>query len=939
MDQAEQVNGKRDQFISQLSTHHSLGGIMHKVSRSLLLAGVLAFGSLTAACGDKVELTQVGPPVGISSITVTPPAASIAAGSTIQLAVAVVADASTAKTVTWTSSSAAVATVDATGKVTGVASGTATIIATSTADATKAAASVITVAGGGPSLGNTVAISTVNKGNVPVQLNNVFGQIDVTLFVTGPAAELDLIQNCNAAGNFPASSDVIVASQITNGTQQNQSSVTLSFNTAATGSVVGGIAVVNAASSTPIFLNGNCVLKAKYGTATATNNTPITLTNVSSFNAVLVTTGPSAISTLNGLNYLSGDLTATITPVNFTSGGTLSFISGNFAGRVFTNVAPAAGTQTFTVTFPGGIVAGGTAVPALSIANYTSNAAGDNFQVTASVTTAGGTGFVGVFPTAGPIRIDNGAPASSVATLTSATDWLNALYTFTGAGKYVSAGDAGVDNDVTVVQFAASTAPSLSGNANYAIPAGSGIGPTQCSQTLPTWTTVTSTATIPKSAAGAPTQYRARVFETDKVGNVFCTDIVNNTLGAPAANGFFSVDPDAPSVQQTAGPATKTRIFTGNSASFAFADSISGFVLNRQMQFGLWRNFSKATADCVVIIDGVNANQTGTNATGCVGTANSAPNIILDGNTNVEAYYILSASSVDQAGNLSPQLLSIYLLDNTAPLVSGISIPQNLVGGAPVTFTSGATDNVDLKASNFNIQYTAATGLNLFYAGDNYGPNYDNTIVKTATINATVPFFIKQLQATAGGVPVALTAADSGEAQVVNVRAIDAANLVSIASTANIPNINISSSAGFTAGTEFNTFQVTNQNQAISNGATPAATPTSVTLTATAVLLTAGAQAAPLPFSQVCYFYQQTAAGFAADPTIPNGSYVQIGCVSAPSITDVAGVSRTWTYQLAGFDPPVALGTAGGVNVIAVGIKASGVGIATSPNANNTLAP
>src|SRR5882672_2068161 len=114
-----------NRFGSQLSTHHSLGGIMHKVSRSLLFAGVLAYGTLTAACGDKVELTQQGPPVGIQSITVTPPAASIAAGSTIQLAVAVVADATTAKTVAWTTSSAAVATVDATGKVTGVAQGTA----------------------------------------------------------------------------------------------------------------------------------------------------------------------------------------------------------------------------------------------------------------------------------------------------------------------------------------------------------------------------------------------------------------------------------------------------------------------------------------------------------------------------------------------------------------------------------------------------------------------------------------------------------------------------------------------------------------------------------------------------------------------------------------------------------------------------------------------
>ena len=203
-----------------------------------------------------------------------------------------------------------------------------------------------------------------------------------------------------------------------------------------------------------------------------------------------------------------------------------------------------------------------------------------------------------------------------------------------------------------------------------------------------------------------------------------------------------------------------------------------------------------------------------------------------------------------------------------------------------------------------------------------------------------MPFFIKQLQATAAGAPVAFTAADSGKATQINVRAIDAANLVSVASSAAIPNINIAPSAGFTAGTELNTFQVTNAAQNISNGSPASAgNPTSTSLTATAILTTATAQSAPLPFSQVCYFYQQSAAGFAADPTIPAGTYVQIGCVSAPIITDVAGVSRTWTYTLTGFDPAAALGTAGTVSIIAVGVKATGVGLASGANTNITLIP
>src|SRR5438270_9010145 len=92
----------------QFHPHHSSGGRMHKFSRTLLVAGVLAFGTLSAACGDKV--TVAGTPTGVQSISVTPPSATINVGESISLAASVTADAATAKTVTWASSSAATAT-------------------------------------------------------------------------------------------------------------------------------------------------------------------------------------------------------------------------------------------------------------------------------------------------------------------------------------------------------------------------------------------------------------------------------------------------------------------------------------------------------------------------------------------------------------------------------------------------------------------------------------------------------------------------------------------------------------------------------------------------------------------------------------------------------------------------------------------------------------
>jgi len=162
---------------------------MHKVSRTLLVAGVMAFGTLMSACGDTIEQPQQQ--TGVINISVTPPAATINAGTTLQLAVSVTtADGATAKTVTWSTGNAAVATVDQTGKVTGVAAGTATIIATATADASKSAAAVITVQAGPQPTPAGIAISAITTGNTntPVNLANVAGQVDVTLsFLARPA--------------------------------------------------------------------------------------------------------------------------------------------------------------------------------------------------------------------------------------------------------------------------------------------------------------------------------------------------------------------------------------------------------------------------------------------------------------------------------------------------------------------------------------------------------------------------------------------------------------------------------------------------------------------------------------------------------------------------------------------------------------------------------
>src|SRR5438094_7059559 len=94
---------------------------------------------------DTASVAVVCPPPAVASVDVTPPSASVQAGQTVQLT-ATPKDAGGAplsgRTVTWSSSNTAVATVSNSGLVSGVTPGTATITATSEG---KSGTSAITV--------------------------------------------------------------------------------------------------------------------------------------------------------------------------------------------------------------------------------------------------------------------------------------------------------------------------------------------------------------------------------------------------------------------------------------------------------------------------------------------------------------------------------------------------------------------------------------------------------------------------------------------------------------------------------------------------------------------------------------------------------------------------------------------------------------------------
>jgi hypothetical protein len=852
---------------------------MHKFSRSLLLAGVMAFGTLTAvACGGDTIVEQ---PTGVQTIAVTPPSATINVGESITLAASVTADANTAKTVTWTTSSAATATVDGAGKVTGVKAGNVTITATSTADPSKAAAASVTVNAGPTVVNPSIAINSVTQGGAPANLLGAAGQLDVTVNTSGGGLiEAFLSNSCTT--NSIGATETAVASQ--QATSAQPGTVTLSFNTAQL-----------TAAGAPRFPNGTYCIKTRLTNGAtvvvATNTVPLTLANVNSVTAALAFTsrtgGPtSAVSSINGLNYNQGDLTITITPVIFTSSSPASLISGAYTLNgetngvatastiVFTNLPVTAGKATLSLTDTLGAVN--------SIYLYTSNPNGDTLKV-ASATDAAGNPISlgsGVVAAAG-VRIDNDVPVPAAAyTVTAPNGYIAGVYSFASgitnpAASDTKAGIPGVGGITTTWYVGLSTA-------------GAFTSTDPCSTTG-----LTAAATgvdLPNTTS--TNVDKARVIVADKLGNKTCFDVASSFAG-----GLFGVDKIAPTLSMTAGSTAQTagtdaKDQTGYNVSknytFVYSDTISGFDPAFPISGTLTRNFfatgSDSVVNCVI----------GTYTAGKACTAvPMAGQIEFTNSTLLSGYYTVSAQGVDRAGNSSASVTRIAAYDAVAPTAAAPTLAASVAPLGTASISSAVTDQFDLASSTGRLSYGTVNFGSV--AGTSFGPNFDATRVTSGTATVALPNVYRGLQSTtAGGVINAGAVLPTGSVAVTDVgrNTVTSANVAITTTTA---------SADVQVG---NTFAVAPTSTA------PATSQATTTLTVTVVGLSTDPAFQSQPFSKID-LYKANAAG----------ELVLVGSITTtPSVTDTGAGVRTYTYTATG----VALTAAATNTFYAVGVTAAG---------------
>ena len=333
--------------------------------------------------------------------------------------------------------------------------------------------------------------------------------------------------------------------------------------------------------------------------------------------------------------------------------------------------------------------------------------------------------------------------------------------------------------------------------------------------------------------------------------------------------------------------------------------------------------------------------------------------------TTPDAYYKMGGALMDQAGNIVPEIIRNWLIDQTVPTTSNVAVPPTLTGGAPATFSAAVTDNVDLWTTSFAFDY-GGSGIFLPFTdpvqlGD--GDRWDGVRATSESAIQTVNFIPQGETTTAGHAPP--IAGSSVLATNVTATTFDAAGNSSVGANNFIAGTVTAVTEYISQAAPITTFQVLPAPWTPGTAWPPA--PVAVTLCdgqgATACLagevksvtLTAEATGPtgtmPNPFEGgTIYYYLVTDDGDGLPYTSVLEVWTLLGTTSGSSatLTDdgvIAPMLRHYNnvFTLNGTHPAIqALGAAvapGGtaINISAIGVNTSGAGLMTQFRVNITV--
>jgi len=884
---------------------------MQSVFRSTFV-GVLALAALTA-CGDKNTTT----PGTVQSVQVSPQSATINVGDHFTFVANVTATGNAARTVTWSTGDATIATVDANGVVTGVKGGNTSVIATSTADNSVKGAASITV---GALVQPTVTIASINHtvagtGSVPVDQSNVQGQIDVTVNVDAGSQKIStvsLIMSCNGKDTTVQTQTVSSGDLAPVAASEASSPVTFSFNTAAFNPATGAVA----------FQNGVCTIKASAvttgGTIVASNSESLTLNNQDNVTVTSITTAPSAgqLATANdasGLVWHAGAVTVTAVPVIFSGHGiasaTINLINTNAAAQVARGGASTVASGGTVATIGGVTPASG--VLTATFPNSTSNGTGVGKAsvngLAAQVNTVDNTGNAGassVLASSPTIRLDNLAPDIATTAPTFVTNTQNSVNGWVGKNFVFSTGAGSLTLGSAASDVSSAAAGSVPGVDNV-------VDTTQFSVGGGSFTNFSSVSSLAETSSGSTNTLRLKI--CDALGNCVNTN----------ALGTFGVDLTPPSLSFTSGP-KDGQVF--NIASTVPANAAFG-VSDTSNTPGVTASGSGANA-LLVTLQGLHPDSSSATASQTIcdigtSTGNFPAKTCKSATPEPGTFaiparageYTLMVQAVDQAGNTSAAQTFKYYIDQAPPaLAGGVAVPASITTGTQ--FASSAADSMDVASGNGFLHFGAPVNQRFVETGNASptGVTFDNVLVRASNINLTLSTFYRSVTT---AIDAAGVKPDSA-----GIRAVDAANNLSLSQEVQLPAANIAAGSTITS-TGANGITSFSASSAPAN---PVDTLSTVALTATAA---ASSATSGSPFSQVCFYQAATtgneggAAGIGGAAT---GELVLIGCSSAETTTGVFP-SRTLNYTV-NFTAPAA--HAASRTIYAVGVTAAGDALISS---------